>query len=63
MRDDDVLGRLGLQNGDRLGRLAGHDISDPQHALEAYSKVRKANRAVLELVRQGAPVKIVYRVE
>ena len=63
VREDDTLGRLGLQNGDRIERLAGHELSDPQHALEAYSAVRNAKRAVLELVRQGKPVKIVYRVE
>jgi hypothetical protein len=31
--------------------------------VEAYVAVRNANRAVLEIVRRGAPAKIVYRVE
>ena len=63
LREGDTLERLGLQNGDRLDRLAGHEVSSPDKALEAYTAVRGANRIVLEIVRSGAPVKIVYRVE
>ena len=63
VREDDALGRMGLQNGDRLVRLAGHELSDPERALRAYVAVRNANRAVLEIVRRGAPMKILYRVE
>jgi hypothetical protein len=63
VREDDTLGRLGLKNGDRVEKLAGQPVNDPQKALEAYVKVTKSNRVVLEMVRQGKPVKIVYRVE
>jgi hypothetical protein len=63
VREDDTLGHLGLLNGDRVERLAGQPVNDPQKALEAYVKVTKSNRVVLELVRQGKPLKIVYRVE
>jgi hypothetical protein len=63
LREGDTLQRLGLLNGDVVERLAGHELTDPQHALEAYTAVRNASRAVLEIERRGAPVKIVYRVE
>jgi hypothetical protein len=63
LREDDTLRRLGLQNGDRVERLAGQPVNDPQKALEAYVKVRTANRVLLEISRHGKPVKIVYRVE
>ena len=63
VREDDTLSHLGIQNGDRVERLAGHDISSPDHALEAYAAVKNAKRAMLEIVRRGKPVKILYRVE
>jgi hypothetical protein len=63
LREGDTAERLGLLDGDRLERLAGHEVSSPDKALEAYAAVRSANRIVLEIMRQGAPMKIVYRVE
>jgi hypothetical protein len=61
--EDGTFRRLGLRNGDRLERLAGQPIHDNQTALEAYAKVRNANRVALEITRDGARVRIVYRVE
>ncbi len=60
---DSALAHLGIQSGDRVERLAGHDLFDPQRALEAYVAVKNARRAVLEITRHGEPMKIVYRVE
>ncbi len=59
----DTLGRLGLVNGDRLEKLAGRSLASPDQALEAYVEVTKARRAVLEVVRKGARLKILYRIE
>jgi len=63
VRPDSTLGQLGIVNGDRIHRISGHDVTDPQHALEAYAALHAATRLVLELDRHEVPMKIVYRVE
>ncbi len=63
VRPDSVLDRMGLMNGDVIERLSGHDLTSPDHALEAYASLRAATRVVLEIERRGAPIKIVYRLE
>jgi general secretion pathway protein C len=63
VRPDGVLAHLGIENGDRIERVSGHEVSSPESALEAYAALRQAKRLVVELKRHGAPVKIVYRLE
>lgn len=63
VRRNETLERLGLRIGDRLERILGYELNDPQQALSAYADLRKADRAELTLVRDGAQMKILYRVE
>lgn len=52
VRPDSLLGRLGFHNGDSLESINGFDLSTPEHALEAYTRLRTAD--VLEVrVRRG----------
>ncbi|MBW2465205.1 MAG: hypothetical protein JRH11_26385, partial [Deltaproteobacteria bacterium] len=39
IRRNSILGRLGLQNGDLLRTINGYDMSSPDSALEAYSRM------------------------
>jgi general secretion pathway protein C len=61
VRPDSLLGTLGLQNGDRLEQINGHDVSSPEKALEAYAGLRSATQLSVQLTRRGQPVAIDYR--
>lgn len=58
IRPDAVLGKLGIQNGDRVESVNGFDISGPDKALEAFVRVRTAGEISLKIVRRGQPVTI-----
>ncbi|MCA9623623.1 MAG: hypothetical protein KC731_31595 [Myxococcales bacterium] len=61
LRPGSVLAVLGLRNGDVVLRLNGHDVSTPDHALDAYQALRASDRVDLELVREGQPQALHYR--
>jgi general secretion pathway protein C len=63
VRPDDVLGRIGLENGDRIERVMGKPVATPEQALEAYSAMRGAKLIELDVVRRGQPKKMLVRVE
>jgi DNA-binding transcriptional ArsR family regulator len=56
IRPGSLLARGGLQNGDTIRTVNGLDLTSPDHALEAYSKLRSAGRLTLELERRGETV-------
>ena len=59
---DSLLGKLGLKNGDRVVSVNGHSLTNPERALAAYARLRKAERISLTLERRGRPVVIDYRI-
>ena len=63
VRVDGVLGRLGLENGDRIERVMGESIASPEQALEVYAALRTAKVIEIEIIRRGAPKKRLVRVE
>lgn len=63
VKPDDLLGRLGFENGDRVDRLMGKPMTTPEQALEAYTAMRGAKTIEIEILRRGTPKKIVVRVE
>lgn len=63
VRVDGVLGRLGLENGDRIERVMGESIASPEQALEVYAALRTAKVIEIENIRRGAPKKRLVRVE
>jgi hypothetical protein len=63
IRADELLGRLGFENGDRVDRLMGKPLATPEQALEAYAAMRGAKVIEIEIVRRGAPKKLLLRVE
>jgi general secretion pathway protein C len=62
IRRSSVLGKLGLQNGDMLRTINGYDMSRPDSALEAYSKLRSADNLTVALQRRGQNVNVSYHI-
>lgn len=44
IRPDSLLGTLGLRSEDRLDAINGYEVGDPERALEAYARLRTAER-------------------
>ncbi len=63
IRRNSVLGRLGLQNGDMLRTINGYDMSSPDSALEAYSRLRGASNLSINVVRRGNPMALEYNIQ
>lgn len=57
-----VLAQIGIENGDRLESVNGYEMSDPQRMLEAYARLRIADRLVLRVSRGGKPAEIRYTI-
>ncbi|AKT36720.1 type II secretion system protein GspC [Chondromyces crocatus] len=63
VRPDSLLGTLGLENGDRLQSINGFEMSDPQKALEAYARLRSADRLSVSVQRKGNPLNIDFNIK
>src|SRR6185369_5874937 len=63
IRQDSLLGTLGLENGDRLSSINGFEMSDPPKALEAYSKLSTADHLTVSVNRRGKPMNIVFNIK
>lgn len=53
IRRGSLLETLGLESGDTLRSINGFDVTDPQKALEAYARLRTANRLSVAIERGG----------
>lgn len=62
IRRRSFFGVLGIQNGDLIRTVNGRDMSDPSAALEAYSRLRGAERITVQLERRGQPRTHTYRI-
>jgi general secretion pathway protein C len=62
IRRNSLLGRLGMQNGDLLRTINGYDMSSPDSALEAYSRLRGADHLTLSVVRRGNAMTLDYNI-
>jgi general secretion pathway protein C len=63
IRRHSLLARLGLQNGDSLRTINGYAMSSLDTALEAYAKLRGANRLSVTVERRGRSVILDYAIE
>lgn len=63
IRRNALLGKLGIQNGDVLRTINGFDLSSPDSALEAYSKLRESDAFSIAMVRRGSPKTMEYSVK
>jgi len=55
-----LMGALGFENGDRLERINGYDMTSPDHALEAYSRLRSASDLAVQVTRRGQRMVLTY---
>jgi general secretion pathway protein C len=55
-----LLGMLGFRNGDCVQWINGFDLSTPDHALEAYARLRSADVLEVRVKRNGADVTLEY---
>ncbi|MDC3952929.1 type II secretion system protein GspC [Polyangium jinanense] len=63
VRPESLLGTLGLENGDRLQSINGFEMSDPQKALEAYARLRTADKLQVSVNRRGKPMTIDFNIK
>ncbi|AUX49077.1 general secretion pathway protein GspC [Sorangium cellulosum] len=63
IRPNSLLGTLGLENGDRLSSINGFEMSDPQKALEAYARLRTADRLTVSVNRKGKPMNLDFNIK
>ena len=63
IRRNSLLGRLGVRNGDMLRTINGFDMTSPDTALEAYSRLRTADKLTLAVKRQNKEITIDYNIE
>jgi general secretion pathway protein C len=61
VRNGELLSALGIRNGDILETINQLDITTPEHALEAYSRLRTSAVLELRLTRAGAHVVLTIR--
>lgn len=63
IRNDTLLGVLGMENGDRLQTINGFDMASPEKALEAYARLRTAEKLTISLNRRGQNLNIDYNIK
>ena len=63
VRQDTLLGTLGMENGDRLQQINGFDIASPEKALEAYARLRTADKLNISLNRRGQNMNLDYNIK
>ena len=62
IRRKSLFGQLGMQNGDLLRTINGHNMGSPDSALEAYARLRSADFLSVAVTRRGQPVTLEYEI-
>lgn len=60
---DSLFNKIGIQNGDVLKSINGIELSSPDKALEAYSRLQNASKLSLDIVRKGQNETLEYTIE
>jgi general secretion pathway protein C len=60
---DSLFGKIGIQNGDVLKSINGIELSSPDKALEAYSRLQSASKLSLDIIRKGQNETLEYTIE
>jgi general secretion pathway protein C len=58
-----VLSQMGLKKGDMITTINGHDMTQPDSAMEAYGKLKTSKSVQIVLERDGKPMTIDYSVK
>jgi general secretion pathway protein C len=62
VRPGSVLAMIGLESGDRLETINGFSVATPTEALEAYARLRVAERLIVQITRNGRPLELDYTI-
>jgi general secretion pathway protein C len=62
VRQDALLGVLGMKNGDVLKTINGFEMGSPEKALEAYARLRTADKLTVQIERDGKTVNLDYNI-
>jgi general secretion pathway protein C len=62
IRPGSVFAKLGMQNADLVKSINGLDMSTPDKALEAYTKLKSASHLTMTVERHGANVTLDYQI-
>ena len=63
VRPDSLLGLIGVENGDRLERINGFDVASPEKALEAYARLRTADKLTVQVNRRGQATTLDFHIK
>lgn len=63
IKPDSLLGTIGMENGDRLEKINGFDMGSPEKALEAYARLRTADKLTVSINRKGQSMNIDYHIK
>ena len=58
-----IYKKIGLKNGDIIKSINGIDLSSPDKALEAYQRLRSADKLSLDIVRRGKKESLDYTID
>lgn len=62
IRPGSVFAKIGLQNADLIKGINGLDMSTPDRALEAYTKLKSASHLTVNVERRGENVTLDYQI-
>jgi len=62
VRRSSLLGKIGLHNGDIIHSINGYDMTSPDKALEAYARLRTADRLTVRITRRGQQMNMDYNI-
>lgn len=62
VRPDTLLGVLGMQDNDRLQTINGFEVANPEKALEAYARLRTADKLTIQINRAGKNMNLDYNI-
>ncbi len=60
IRPGSTLDELGLNNGDVVLRINGHELTSAEKTLELYTSLPDASSIVVDIERRGAPLALHY---
>ncbi len=63
IRPGSIWQKIGVQNGDVIKSINGIELSSPDKALEAYGRLRNANKISLDIVRRGKRETMEYTID
>jgi general secretion pathway protein C len=62
IRPNSIFAKIGLQNGDTIKSINGMDMSSPDKALEAYTKLRSASHLGVAVERHNETITLDYSI-